>query len=151
MRTIDDEIRFHLTKHGWHLGDTEIEISDSVYGVEVHTAYLDGAHMAAASNGKIFISHALARYASLPQRRLVILHELAHIHLNTEGMSNYAKEFACDAWALKEMMRSGEYNDHEHFDAIMVFGEVINEPDTNTHPSSKSRFKRLYNILRRGL
>lgn len=149
MKTIDEEIRFHLSKNGWYVGETEIELGfDSIDGIDVEIASLGAGQLACYTNGKIFISRALAEYASLPQRRLALLHELGHARLKLRGASNHEKEYACDAWALKEMIKSGIYNLIELYDAIKLFGEVVEENESYTHPSSQSRYKRLYGILK---
>ena len=149
MRTIDEEIKFHLTRSGWYLDKTSIEISkETIGGVDVITTYLDAGKLASLMNGKIYISKALAFYASLPQRRLAILHEYAHLKLNLLGGPSHEAEYACDIWALKEMVSSGMYNVRELYNSIDLFVDVINELETSTHPSSKSRYKRLVCYLK---
>jgi hypothetical protein len=147
MRNIDDEIRFHLSQNGWYLGDTEIEITDDSLDVEVVIGELDSRSLAYYQRGKIYLSRAFASYASLPQRRLAILHELAHAKLDLRGKNSHDKELACDKWALRKMIDSGMYNLRELYNAISLFGEVINEPETTTHPSSKLRYRRLSKYL----
>jgi len=149
MKNIDDEIQFHLSKAGWYLGETPIELSKaSIGGVEVITAsYLDAGNLACLKNGRIYISKALAFYASLPQIRLAILHEYAHLKLNFLGKPTHDNEYACDLWALKQMIKSGMYSIHELYNAIDLFGDVINFVETETHPSSKNRHKRLLDQL----
>lgn len=149
MRSIEDQIKFYRLKSGWYLGDLKIEVEEThINGVEVIIAALAGDSLAYYSNGKIFISKALAWFASLPQRRLAILHEYAHSYLDLEDLSHHEKEYACDRWALREMIRSGLYSIRELRDAINLFGEVINEEVSKTHPSSKNRYKRLKRQLR---
>lgn len=149
MKTLDDEIKFQLAKSGWYVGETEIELGfSSIEGVDVEIAYLDGGHVACYQNGKIFISQALARFATLPQRRLAILHELAHSKFKLDDVSPHEKEYTCDLWALKEMVKSGAYNLMELYDAINLFGAIIDQPAGDTHPSSKRRHSRLYVFLK---
>lgn len=149
MKTFDDTLRFHLAQEGWYLDKTKIEISnETINGVEIIIGALDSGSLAYFMKGKIYISDVLARYASLPQRRLAILHEYAHAHLNLLGVSSHEKEYACDHWALKELIKSGLYNTHELWDSIALFGEIVDEDESFTHPSSKSRYKRLKSILK---
>ncbi len=148
FKDIDEEVKFHLSQQGWYLGETEIGIQDSVMDVEVVVGQLDTKSLAYYKGGKIYISRAFAAYASLPQRRLAILHELAHAKLDLRGCTSHEKEYACDRWALKKMVSSGMYNLKELYNAILLFGDVINEPETDTHPSSKSRYNQLLRDLK---
>lgn len=120
-----------------HIGDIPV----------VYESFSPGS-IAAYVNGKIYMSNALKRYASLPQRWLIGLHEYAHARLNVKGLSKHEKEFACDEWALKWMIWSGTFNLHELRDAIAVFGEIFKGGESDTHPSSKSRYKRLKALLK---
>jgi hypothetical protein len=149
MKTIDEEIRFHLSKMGWYLGETEIEMEDNINGVKVVTGALDSGSLAYYENGTIYISQAIIRHASLPQRRLVALHEYAHRFPAPEGMSQHDIEYACDKWALQNMINSDNYTVRELEDAIRVFGEIVDDEETPTHPSSKNRYKRLKRQLRK--
>jgi hypothetical protein len=149
MRFADeDDIKFHLSKMGWYLGEKEIETVETIHGVDVVVDALNPRMLAYYQNGKIYISRALAYYASLPQRRFAILHEYAHAHLNLRGLSRHEKEYACDKWAILNMIKSNEYVISEIVDATRIFIDIICELETDTHPSSKSRYKRLGAILR---
>jgi hypothetical protein len=148
MKSIDDEIKFHLSKTGWYLGEIEIEVVDNINGVDVVTGAFDSKKLCYYANGKIYMSQAVVRYASLPQRRIIALHEYAHRFPVPEGTTKREIEYACDRWALGVMIRSGDYNISELKNAITAFGEIVNEVETETYPSSKDRYKRLKKQLR---
>jgi len=148
MKSIDDEIKFHLSKTGWYLGETKIEVIDEINGVKVVASSFNSLSLAYYEYGKIHMSKALIRHASLPQRRLIALHEYAHTFTVPDGVSQHDIEYACDRWALGVMIKSGDYNARELKDAISVFGDIVNEVETYTHPSSKDRYNRLKKQLR---
>jgi hypothetical protein len=149
MRSIDDQIKFQMLKAGWHINDTKIEIEeDRIEDVEILVTALDNGALAHYAHGKIFLSKALVWFASLAQRRLVILHEYAHAILDLDGLSHHETEYACDEWALQSMIESGSYSVRELKNAIALFGEVVDEEESRTHPSSKNRYKRLLRQLK---
>ena len=148
MRSMDEDIKFWLTQQGWYLGETQIREIDEIEGIRVCVDSLDSRCLAYYERGKIYASRALVTFASLPQRRLAMLHELAHPRLNIKHLSLHDQEYACDRWALQRMINSGDYTFRELLNAIGLFtASWFVEGDTKTHPASKKRYKRLYNQL----
>jgi hypothetical protein len=83
-----------------------------VYGNNPHKAsiYFD--------LNKIFIDNSI-KNLSKPQKRHIILHEIAHYYYKTEQY--------CDLWAAREMLKAG-YNPSQVF--FSVYGTLSNSPDS---------------------
>lgn len=159
MKTLDDEIKFHLSKQGWYVGEAPIDIhvmKDHLHedGIDPSIVCLSstaeaGRCLACTDGNRITISESLAWGASYMQIKFAALHEYAHILFNHSGRDCHAHEYQADLWALKQLIGSGKYNKLEIMDAISIFGGVVNEKESFSHPSSKSRYKRLYDYLKR--
>lgn len=154
MRTIDDEIKFHLSEAGWYLGDSKIEIVKDrlpILGIGPECINFTNAGELAWTDGhSINLKESLGWVASLPQLVFATLHEHFHMKLghcikdnNMSSMACYEREYACDRLALKHLIKSGDYNRMEILDAIALFRDIVIEEASATHPSSKSRYKRL--------
>lgn len=156
MKSIDDQLKFYLSRQGWYIDDTQIsfeEIPDEFCGVPVIVSNLTDGGLCAYANGKIFISQTLRKFGTYPQIMFGILHEYAHKRLDLCGYSekdqklNHNMEYSCDLWALKNLIKSGNYNKYELYDAIK-FCFLSNDGESLTHPSMRDRYKRLLNQLR---
>jgi hypothetical protein len=158
MPTIDDEIAFHLSKEGWYLGDTKINIVEESLielGVDVnHVHFASTSDWGSVINGEITLNRAVVHACSLPQIALITLHEHYHHVLGHKGLNdgnNYRREYECDILALKHMIKSEQYTKRELYNAIKVFGDVISEGRSGTHPSSIERYNALFQYLGRFL
>lgn len=155
MKTIDQDIRFHLSKSGWYLGDSKINIvKERLPGIEQVNFTCSG-DIAWTDGDEININQALGWIASLPQLVFLTLHEHFHIRRpdcvkakNMSERANHEMEYECDRLALKHMVNSGKYTKQELLDAIRAFGDVVDENESKTHPSSKNRYGRLYSYLK---
>lgn len=158
MKTIDNDLKFHLSAAGWYIGDSKISLvkerTESL-GIEGCFNFTNTSDMAWTDGNSINLSNALGWVASLPQLDFIALHEYFHRKVDHCSDKNplpshvaQAQEFECDRRALKHLIESGRYNAYELYDAIAVFKDVVVEDESDTHPSSKTRYKRLLNQLK---
>lgn len=157
MSNIDNQLKYYLAKQGWYLGEThtdDVEKEVRALGVTDPFSFSSSGEMAWTDGGTIHINSATDFMASTPQLVLLALHEHYHIVRGDNGYkskdkaANHAMELECDARALRHMIKSGMYTRKALMEAIRVFGDVINDPETPTHPSSRVRFNRLLTILK---
>lgn|GEM_PF-5539364 len=160
MRNIDAQIMFYLSKHGWYLGDSKINlVNDRLPSLGIDPKcvnFTNSGDLAWARGSSINLNQCLGWVASLPQLDFLVLHEYFHIKLGhcfqTKNMSRnlcHGREYDCDRLALKYLIDSGKRSPKELYDAIQIFEDVICEEESETHPSSKSRYKRLLSYLKR--
>ena len=154
MKTIDDEIRFHLAETGWYLGETKIGFFDeslAELGINPSiVSFHSGIEGFAETDGELIrLDESLKWGASQIQRMFLAAHEWFHMRLgHCEGdldMSRracHAREYLADKLAIRLLKKHGS-NRHEIRDAINVFKEIIVERESNKHPSSEDRYWRL--------
>ena len=148
MWDIDKEIRFHLVKQGWYIEDIPIEIEETHVGkFPIVVGRITNNSGACFTGEKIILSEALAKFATGPQRRLAILHEYAHSIIENT-MSPHELEYACDAWALKQMFKTDLYTYAELQNAIAFFRDIVYEPESYTPPASEDRYRVLMTLLK---
>lgn len=167
MRNLDDNLKYFLSSQGWYLGDTDIsavEGSLRSLGVDtkVNITTSDMLPMWSGSVddwGTINLNAGLGHVSTDVQQTLLALHEYYHTAIDEEQVAtevnselgsikaNHNIEFECDFRALEHMILSGMYTNKELHDAIRVYGDVINDPESDTHPSSNVRFNLLLTLL----
>lgn len=153
-KSIDEYIKFKLADCGWYLGEAKIEFFEESLeeiGVDSSIVSFQNIDSHGATDGeRIFLKESLKRYASLVQIQFIVLHEYYHIHLghcvkelSRSKRANHKQEYACDRLALKHLIKCGSFNKKEIMDAISVFKDIIVGDESDTHPSSIARYKRL--------
>ena len=159
MKTIDEQIKFYLTDAGWYIGETPIkmqfEASLDDLDIDASIVSFQKIDSYGKTDGRsIYLKESLPWIASLVQMQFLVLHEFFHMKLGhcKDGLdeskkSCHKREYECDRLALNHLIRSGKWNKREIKDAIAFFKNIAIEDESETHPSSKSRYTRLMECI----